>query len=125
VSADFDMFPYLSLEDNIHFFLEFYGVMPNPAAMHRLLDRYRLADVRSTTARVASRGMLRKTQIITALLQSPTLLLADEPFDGLDEAAQATLTDDLVTYTRGGGIALVVLHDQQRMKTIANVHVAL
>ncbi len=112
VAAEFDMFPYLSIEDNIRFFLEFYGIYYDERELEELLHRYSLLEFRSKLAHSASRGMRRKTQIIASLLQSPAILLADEPFDGLDQQAQDALRRDLITFVQNGGIAMVVSHDR-------------
>lgn len=112
ISADFDMFPYLSLEENILFFLAFYRAEYDADDLEYYFERYALADVRHKNAGAASRGMRRKTQIVAALLQSPLLLLADEPLDGLDEAAKEAFREDAQEYGRRGGIGFFALHDR-------------
>jgi ABC-2 type transport system ATP-binding protein len=119
VAAEFDMFPYLSIEENVRFFLEFYGASYGDQDLEHLLQRYRLFDDRSKPAQSASRGMRRKTQIVTAFLQAPALLLADEPLDGLDEDAQAVFLADLKDFARGGGIVMIALHSQEREEEVA------
>jgi molybdate transport system ATP-binding protein len=42
-----------------------------------------------------STGEMRKTLIARALIKSPKLLILDEPFDGLDEAARALLSESI------------------------------
>jgi molybdate transport system ATP-binding protein len=42
-----------------------------------------------------STGEMRKTLIARALIKSPKLLILDEPFDGLDEVARASLSESI------------------------------
>ncbi len=125
IAAEFDMFPYLSLGENIAFFLKFYGVAYGDEELDTLLGRYRLTDYQSKPAHAASRGMRRKAQVITSLLQAPDLLLADEPLDGLDEESQNLFIDDLVTFGSRGGIALIALHDHSRATQFVTSHLVL
>jgi ABC-type multidrug transport system ATPase subunit len=125
VEAEFDMFSYLTVEGNIRFFLDFYEVDYGESDLERLLDRYRLAPERGTSAQAASRGMRKKMQIVTALLQRPRLLLADEPFDGLDIEAQEAFIEDLAAFRGDGGITLIVLHDEEREAALTTTQVRL
>ncbi len=111
VSADFDMFPYLSLWDNVAFFLAFYGAEVEDGEVGSLFDRYDLWNHAGRIASEASRGMLRKVQIIAALLLRPSLLLADEPVDGLDEPAQQHWFEDVKALSSDGAIVVTALHD--------------
>jgi ABC-2 type transport system ATP-binding protein len=115
IDADFDMFEYLTIEQNIDFFLTFYRRTCTAAEKSTLLARYGLADDRGRIATYASRGMRRKTQIVCALLMAPSLLVADEPLDGLDEAAQACWFEDTAAMCSRGSIVVYALHDAVRL----------
>lgn len=120
VSADFDMFEYLTIEQNIRFFLEFYGRAIDTSRINALLTRYELLPLRTRIAATASRGMRRKVQLITALLQRPRVLVADEALDGLDEAARNNWLADLALFAEQGGISLWTLHDRSLINQIAD-----
>jgi ABC-2 type transport system ATP-binding protein len=105
------MFDYLTVESNIRFFLAFYGVALDGERLESLLSKYGLAAHRGKIAAEASRGMRRKTQMVAALLMRPALLLADEPFDGLDEPAREQWERDVATMASEGGIVVSAVHD--------------
>ncbi len=65
--------------------------------------------------RVMSTGEMRKVQIARALIQAPDILILDEPFDGLDRAARASLApiiDSLMDDTR---TVILVTHRQREI----------
>jgi ABC-2 type transport system ATP-binding protein len=58
-----------------------------------------------------SYGMKKKTQIIAALLQTPTLIVADEPRNGLDPFGIKTLESLLSDEAERGATVIVASHD--------------
>lgn len=120
IGADFDMFEYLTLEQNVRFFVQFYGEQLDPVVMDAMFQRYDLAAAHHRVAGAASRGMRRKTQLIAALLQRPRLILADEAMDGLDVAARSAWIEDLRQLTTSGGITLWSSHDEELIRSSAD-----
>lgn len=72
-----------------------------------LLDDLELADTAHQPAGTYSHGMSRKLSAAIALLPQPRLLLADEPFDGVDQTGIDTLTR-LFTAAAGAGAAVLL-----------------
>ncbi len=58
---------------------------------HPLFDAFRLGPLWERGYRLLSTGEGRKVLLLRALLRNPSLLVFDEPFDGLDRAALAEL----------------------------------
>ena len=58
-----------------------------------------------------SRGMRQRLALERALLHRPRLVLMDEPFTGLDDAAVATVRARLRTIAATGAIVVVTTHD--------------
>jgi branched-chain amino acid transport system ATP-binding protein len=79
-------------------------------ALH-CLDRVGLADKRDTPARGASTGQRKRLEIARALATRPTLLLVDEPFGGVDAAAEHALIELLQTIRADGVTVLVIEHN--------------
>ena len=73
---------------------------------HPLFAAFRLEPLRARGYRLLSTGEARKVLLLRAVLRAPSLLILDDPFDGLDYAARAELAQ-AITATRpaptGGG----------------------
>jgi ABC-type multidrug transport system ATPase subunit len=65
--------------------------------------------------RSLSKGMCQKVAIAQALLSSPGLLVLDEAWTGLDQAARGALDAAVVERVAGGGTVFFVDHDQARL----------
>lgn len=74
---------------------------------------------RSSAIRGYSTGMRKKLAFASALLHRPEVLFLDEPFEGLDPAAAATLTG-LLEGLRAAGMTLVMTsHQLERAEHLA------
>ena len=67
-------------------------------------------DVERTLIIDYSAGMRKKIGLATALLHRPKLLVLDEPFEGVDPVAVATLTRVLRRFAASGGGVLLSSH---------------
>jgi len=56
-----------------------------------------------------SGGERQRAAVVRALINSPKLLLADEPTGALDEQSAASLMDLLIELNREEGVALIVV----------------
>jgi heme exporter protein A len=101
----------LTGHENLVFFARLYGVADARAVADALLGRVGLTDAARRPARTYSRGMLQRLAVARALVHRPRLLLADEPFTGLDRAGVALLSELLAEERARGCIMVVVTHD--------------
>ena len=101
----------LTGHENLVFFARLYGVADARATADKLLARVGLRDAANRAARTYSRGMLQRLAVARALVHKPRLLLADEPFTGLDRAGVALLAELLAEERARGCIMVVVTHD--------------
>ena len=62
-----------------------------------------------------SKGMCQKVAIAQALLSRPGLLVLDEAWTGLDQAARGTLDAAVTERVADGGAVMFVDHDQARL----------
>jgi putative ABC transport system ATP-binding protein/macrolide transport system ATP-binding/permease protein/lipoprotein-releasing system ATP-binding protein len=82
------------------------------ARAHELLARVGLADRADAYPASMSGGEQRRVAIARALINSPRLLLADEPTSDLDEETEGDVVDLLEELQRADGFAFVlVTHD--------------
>ena len=75
-----------------------------------LIERLGLAEFRDRRVDQLSKGMAQKVQLATALVNSPKLLLLDEPFSGLDPVNQAALQDEILAASKAGSTILFSTH---------------
>ena len=99
----------LTARENLEFFARIYGVLDARSRVSQLLDMVALTDRGDDAIKTFSRGMTQRVAIARALVHDPDLLLADEPFDGLDAPSSATLEQ-----------LLGDLHEQGKTVILAN-----
>ena len=97
----------LSLEEHLEYVARLHGLedWERPAA--DLVTRLGLDERVDDLPAHFSKGMRQKTSIALGLLRPFELLLADEPFDGLDPPSREVLTD-LLTEAAASGAAVIV-----------------
>ena len=79
------------------------------------LERLGAAGYADQSLRSMSKGMCQKMAIAQALLPSPGLLVLDEAWTGLDQAARGELDAAVEERVAAGGTVLFVDHDQARL----------
>jgi ABC-type multidrug transport system ATPase subunit len=85
------------------------------AAVDEWLERLGAAGYAGATLRSLSKGMCQKVAIAQALLARPDLLVLDEAWTGLDQAARRTLDLAVAERVAAGGMVLFVDHDPARL----------
>jgi ABC-type Mn2+/Zn2+ transport system ATPase subunit len=79
------------------------------------LDRLGAAGFAGQPLRALSKGMCQKVAIAQALLARPGLLVLDEAWTGLDQAARGALDTAVGERLADGGAVMFVDHDQARL----------
>ena len=97
--------------ENLVFFGSLYAI-PDPArrAME-VLELVGLERRASDQVKTLSRGMTQRVAIARALMHDPDLLLADEPFAGLDVPSARILSAILTDLHRTGKTIILATHD--------------
>jgi peptide/nickel transport system ATP-binding protein len=95
-----------------------HGKADRDAARDRVIDIFRMVSIPDPEARSRaypnefSGGMLQRAMIATALVNSPRLVIADEPTTALDVTVQAQVLDLLGRLNRDVGSAMIFIsHD--------------
>jgi heme exporter protein A len=104
----------LTARENLEFFGKLYGVKEPAIRAIELLQRVGLAERADDVVKTFSRGMTQRVAIMRALVHRPQLLLADEPFAGLDVASAAAVEDLFDQLRAAGRTVLLVDHDIDR-----------
>lgn len=101
----------LSPRENLRLFGKLYGVPDADQRALQLLQLVNLADRADDPVKNFSRGMTQRTAIARALMHDPDLLLADEPFAGLDAPSAHTVELLLAALHKSGRTILLANHD--------------
>ena len=116
---DLSIYPELSAAENLRFFARVYGVSDVEGAVGAALRRAGL-DQRDDPCGRFSRGMRQRLALERALLHRPRLVLLDEPFTGLDDAATDALRERLRELRTDGCIVLLATHDLETIDGLAD-----
>jgi len=110
----------LSARENLEFFARLYDVADPSGRARQMLDMIGLAERSVDPVRTFSRGMVQRVSIARALLHDPELILADEPFAGLDAPSIDALEQLLASLNEAGKTILLVNHDIEQSLRIAD-----
>ena len=106
----------LSARENLLFFAKLYGVDRPKQRVEALLAQVGMADRANDPVKTFSRGMVQRTAIARAMVHEPELLLADEPFAGLDAPSCQTLEALLHELHQTGKSVLLASHDSEHFR---------
>lgn len=85
----------------------------------RLLDELGVAHHGGRRARALSAGTRRRVGLARVLATDPDVLLVDEPFVGLDQAAADLVGRVLAEARDAGRLVLIATHDDARSRSVA------
>ena len=107
------VFRRLSVEDNLRAILETLDLSASDRneRLETLLDDLGVAHVRATMGAALSGGERRRVEIARALVLSPSFMLLDEPFAGVDPIAVADIQSIIAELKRAGIGILITDHN--------------
>ncbi len=121
LSQEPSIFRRLTVEENIMAILETLDLTPaqRVARLRELLDELGTAKVATQKAYTLSGGERRKLEITRALVMSPSLMMLDEPFSGVDPLAVGDI-QAIVRGLKARGMG-VIITDHNVRETLAVV----
>jgi heme exporter protein A len=122
---DLYLYAELTAAENLRFFAKVYALDAVERRVEAALDRAGLTDRRDDVVAGFSRGMRQKLALERALIHEPRLLLLDEPFTGLDEAAREALRARLRAAREAGAIVILTTHDTAAIERLTDTTVSL
>jgi heme exporter protein A len=125
LAHDLYLYPELTAAENLRFFASVYGLPEVERKVDTALERAGLTDRRDDGVSGFSRGMRQRLALERALIHEPRLVLLDEPFTGLDEAARGALRARLEAVRASGAIVLLTTHDTAAVAGLADASVSL
>ncbi len=111
----------LTARENLEFFGKLYGIGIDERE-RRIAEALRTAGLSKGAGglvRAFSRGMKQRLSIARATLHQPDVLLLDEPYSGLDQAAIERLDELLSTATEDGRTIIMSTHQLERIPPTA------
>ena len=111
----------LTARENLDFFGVLYGIdrAERERRIQALLRSVGLRKRADSLVRTFSRGMKQRLSIARATLHQPAVLLLDEPYSGLDQAAIERLDEILRAATEEGRTIIMSTHQLERVPPAA------
>ena len=67
-----------------------------------------------------SLGMKQKLALAQAFMESPEVLILDEPFNGLDEESVETVRNRILAFNQNGGTVIFTSHNSEDVRQLAS-----
>jgi ABC-2 type transport system ATP-binding protein len=114
------LYPHLTAEENLATFGGLYGLHGSElrGRVDELLEAVKLSDRRKSIVKTFSGGMMRRLNLVAALLHRPKMLLCDEPTVGVDPQSRNAIFDLLERLNREG---LTVIYSTHYMEEAARL----
>lgn len=115
VFQSYNLLPRLNVLDNVALPLAYRGITPVRRAKlaSDMLEQVGLRDREYFLPRQLSGGQAQRAAIARALINNPTILIADEPTGNLDSQASRVVMELLSDINRRGNTVLMVTHNPE------------
>ena len=116
-----DLYKYLSAFDNLAIFAKMSGIKPVRSILLKQLQTVGLEERAFSKVKTFSQGMKQRLGIAVALVHNPSLIILDEPTNGLDPQGIADMRNLILQLSREmGKTVLVSSHLLSEIELIAN-----
>lgn len=105
------LLPELSVRDNLRLWLRNTAESPETAPKSLYLHMGLTEYLRVPVAKL-SEGLKKRVSIASVLQNNPRILILDEPSAALDLPCKEVIHDQLLTFTKNGGIVLFTTHEE-------------
>ena len=122
LAQESSVFRKMSVEDNIHSVLQMTKLTKEEQSkkVESLLDEFGLQAIRKSRGDLLSGGERRRTEIARALATSPSFILLDEPFAGVDPLAVEDIQKIVRDLTKKNIGILITDHNVQETLAITD-----
>jgi heme exporter protein A len=101
----------LTARENVEFAARLYGVRDVRERAGNVLRAMQILDRANTPVRALSRGMKQRVSVARAMVHDPDVILADEPFTGLDVVGSKALSRLFTGLKERGAAVILVTHN--------------
>jgi heme exporter protein A len=105
------LYDVLTARENVEFAAKMYGVPDVRKAAETSLERMGALGYADVPVKLLSRGMQQRVSIARAMVHRPAVILADEPFTGLDASGAAALSAMFRDVRESGATLVIVTHN--------------
>ena len=122
VFQDYQLFPNLSVEDNLLLASTYHHRDMEKAKekAHQLLKLMGILEKKEAFPEFLSGGQQQRVAIARACMENPKVLCLDEPTSALDEGSKKAIKDLLKRLVDKGMTILIVTHDESFAKGVAD-----
>ena len=126
VAQEFDLMPYITVEENIGAFLSNFFPVEKRERIDRLLNLVELTEFAKTKVKNLSGGQKQRVALARALAKQPEIILLDEPFSHIDNFKKQTLRRNVFNYLKEKNITCIVAtHDKEDVLGFADQMIVL
>lgn len=127
MSQRFGLYPDLTVDENIQFYADLYGVptQGREQKVHELLSFSNLTPFKKRQAGRLSGGMKQKLGLVCALIHTPRVLFLDEPTNGVDPVSRRDFWRILYSLLKEGVtifVSTAYLDEAERCHRVALLH---
>jgi len=126
VSQEFDLEPFISVEENIGVFLSNMYPKKKRLRIKELLEVVELTAFSKIKVRYLSGGQKQRVALARAIAKQPEVLLLDEPFSNIDNFKKQSLRRSLFRHLKENNISCIVAtHDKDDVLPYADTMIVL
>lgn len=111
--------PNLTVYENIEFIAGVYEVENKKEKVEKLIDTFKLEEVKNQRAKTLSGGWQRRLSIAMALINDPKILFLDEPTLGLDVIARKELWQ-IIKSLKGKVTIILTTHYMEEAESLSD-----
>ena len=114
------LYPSLTAGENLYYFSAFHGCKTETEKINLVLQDFDLLDAVNEPVKVYSQGMMQRLKLALLELIDWSLLLIDEPFNGLDLSGQVFAMKKMHSWQNGKRSIIFVDHDIDRVLELSS-----